>query len=78
MLTRNAGPLESDNFIGKPVPRENARRLSQGRGRYVDDIPFRNLAHVAFVRSPYAHSRIASNDVSAARALPGIAAPALA
>jgi carbon-monoxide dehydrogenase large subunit len=72
MLTRNAGPLESDNFIGKPVPRENARRLSQGRGRYVDDIPFRNLAHVAFVRSPYAHARIASIDVSAARALPGI------
>lgn len=59
-------------YVGQPVPRENARRLSQGRGRYVDDIAFRNLAHVAFVRSPHAHARILSVDTDAARALPGV------
>lgn len=59
-------------FVGQRVPRENARRLAEGRGRYVDDIAFRNVAHVAFVRSPHAHARILSVDIEAARALPGV------
>lgn len=72
MLTRPDSPFDGPGFIGKPLPRDNAKRLAEGRGRYVDDIAFRNLAHVAFVRSPYAHARIASIDVSAAQALPGV------
>ncbi|EKF41425.1 carbon-monoxide dehydrogenase large subunit, coxL-like protein [Nitratireductor indicus C115] len=72
MLKRNDARADKSNFVGKTVPRENARRLSQGRGRYVDDIAFRNLAHVAFVRSPHAHARILSIDTQAARAVPGV------
>ncbi|MGE5640975.1 MAG: xanthine dehydrogenase family protein molybdopterin-binding subunit [Clostridia bacterium] len=45
-------------YIGQSVPRAGAQRLLQGRGTYVDDLRFPRLAHVAFVRSPYAHARI--------------------
>lgn len=72
MLKRNDARSDSSNFVGKAVPRDSARRLSQGRGSYVDDIAFRNLAHVAFVRSPHAHARIVSIDTQAARSLPGV------
>ncbi|MBI2290804.1 MAG: xanthine dehydrogenase family protein [Betaproteobacteria bacterium] len=59
-------------YIGAGVPRPEARRLLQGRGRYVDDIRLPRMAHVAFVRSPYAHARIVEIDVSAAVASPGV------
>src|SRR4051812_224343 len=45
-------------YIGQSVPRPNAQRLLQGRGVFVDDLRFPQLAHVAFFRSPYAHARI--------------------
>ena len=60
------------DFVGKAVPRDSARRLSKGRGRYVDDIAVRNPAHVAFVRSPYAHARIEHINTHPARAVPGV------
>ena len=45
-------------YIGQSVPRENAKRLLQGRGAYTDDLRFPRLAHVVFFRSPHAHARI--------------------
>src|SRR5262249_10242681 len=45
-----------------------------GAGRYVDDIKLPGMLHAAFVRSPLAHARVLSVDVSAARALPGVVA----
>ena len=69
-------------YIGKSVPRANARRLLQGRGAYVDDLRLPRLAHVAFVRSPHAHARITRLDPARACAIPGVIAvvdgPALA
>lgn len=59
---------------GAPVPRREASRLVEGRGRYTDDIDVAGLLHVAFVRSPYPHARIDGIDVSAAKAMPGVAA----
>ncbi|WP_142846054.1 xanthine dehydrogenase family protein molybdopterin-binding subunit [Telmatospirillum sp. J64-1] len=61
-------------YIGQPVPRPNARRLLEGRGRYTDDMVLNRMLHVAFVRSPYAHARILAIDTEAARAVPGVAA----
>ena len=49
------GPHE---FIGKPVLRQELRRLLEGKGCYVDDIQLHRLCHVAFVRSPHAHAKI--------------------
>ncbi|MDE1902683.1 MAG: xanthine dehydrogenase family protein [Alphaproteobacteria bacterium] len=70
------GPLSSVDrpvsYIGRSVPRPNAKRLLAGRGRYVDDIRLPRLAHAAFLRCPYAHARLVSLDVTAAARAPGV------
>jgi carbon-monoxide dehydrogenase large subunit len=63
-----------NSYIGRSVPRPNARRLVEGRGTYVDDVAVQRLTHVAFLRSPLAHARITSLDTAAARAMPGVVA----
>jgi len=60
------------NYVGKSVPRPNARRLLQGRGRFVDDLKLPRLVHVVFVRSPYAHARMRRIDTAPARAAQGV------
>lgn len=62
-----------NSYIGRSVPRPNARRLLQGRGQFIDDIKLPRMLHAAFVRSPYAHARIAAIETAAARAAPGVA-----
>ena len=57
-----------NSYIGRSVPRPNVRRLLQGRGRYTDDIRLPRMLHAVFVRSPYAHARIAGLDTAAAKA----------
>ena len=61
-----------NSYIGKSVPRPNAAKLVEGRGQYVDDIELPRMVHVAFVRSPHAHARIAGIDAAAALAVPGV------
>ncbi|SFL36868.1 xanthine dehydrogenase, molybdenum binding subunit apoprotein [Bradyrhizobium sp. NFR13] len=66
-------PLDRPNsYIGRSVPRPNAKRLLAGRGRYVTDIALPRMLHVAYVRSPYAHARIVSIDATTAREMPGV------
>ena len=48
--------------------------LLRGEGRFVDDIRSRDMAHMAFVRSPHAHARITHLDTQRARAAPGVIA----
>lgn len=62
------------SYVGKPVPRVEDLRLITGRGRYTDDFKLDSLVHAAFARSPYAHARIRSLDLEAARAAPGVIA----
>src|SRR5215218_9269472 len=59
-------------FIGKNVPRKEDRRLVQGEGIFVDDAKRHGMGFVHFVRSPYAHAKIKSVDVSKALELPGV------
>ncbi|MCW5679874.1 MAG: xanthine dehydrogenase family protein [Xanthobacteraceae bacterium] len=63
-----------NSYIGRSVPRPNAKRLVQGRGTYVDDVRLPRLAHIAFLRSPYAHAKINGFDLTAAKAAPGVIA----
>jgi len=63
-----------NSYIGRSVPRPNARRLLQGRGNYVDDLTLPRMLHAVFVRSPYAHARIRSIDRTEAAAAPGVVA----
>lgn len=61
-----------NTYIGQSVPRADARRLLEGRGRYVDDIQLPRMVHAAFVRSPYAHATIDGIDITGAAAQPGV------
>jgi len=63
-----------NSYIGRSVPRPNAKRLLEGRGHFVDDIVLPRMLNVVFVRSPYAHARILSIDTTAAQSYPGITA----
>jgi carbon-monoxide dehydrogenase large subunit len=62
----------STRYFGSPVARIEDPRLLSGGGRYVDDIALPGMLHAAFLRSPVAHGRIRSIDVSLAREQPGV------
>lgn len=61
-----------NSYIGRSVPRPNARRLLEGKGHFVTDLVLPRMLHAAFVRSPQAHGRIISIDTSGAKALKGV------
>lgn len=63
-----------NRYIGASVPRPNATRLLQGRGRFVDDKALPRMVHAAFLRAPHAHARILAIDTAAARDMPGVVA----
>ncbi|HUI94647.1 MAG TPA: xanthine dehydrogenase family protein molybdopterin-binding subunit [Xanthobacteraceae bacterium] len=63
-----------NSYIGRSVPRPNLARLTEGRAQYVSDVTLPRMAHVAFVRSPYAHARIKAIDTAAAKKAPGVIA----
>lgn len=59
-------------FVGQRLKRREDERLLRGRGSYVADVQRPRPLHLAVVRSPHAHARIASIDVTATRASPGV------
>jgi carbon-monoxide dehydrogenase large subunit len=54
------------------VKRREDPRLVTGAGKYTDDVQPAGCLHAVFVRSPHAHARIVSVDVSGALATPDI------
>jgi aerobic carbon-monoxide dehydrogenase large subunit len=60
--------------FGQPVRRNEDERFVRGQGSFLDDIDVPTQLHAAFLRSPLAHARILSLDVSRARAHPGVVA----
>jgi carbon-monoxide dehydrogenase large subunit len=54
--------------------RKEDARLVTGQTNWTDNIVLPGMLHMAFARSPMAHARITSVDLSAARALPGVIA----
>ena len=65
---------EMPGFVGQPVPRKEDAKLLQGQGRYVDNLTVPGMVWMAVVRSPFAHARIVSVDVSKAAAAEGVVA----
>ena len=63
-----------NSYIGRSVPRPNLARLTRGRGQFVSDMTLPRMAHVAFVRSPYAHARIVAVATEAAAKAPSVIA----
>lgn len=64
----------TNKFIGKRIARNEDPRLLTGQAQFVDDVEIPGLLHAAFLRSDYAHARLLSIDVSAARQHPGVVA----
>jgi carbon-monoxide dehydrogenase large subunit len=67
-------PGRAFRWIGQNMKRVEDPRLLAGQGRYIDDVALPGMLHAAALRSPHAHARIRSIDVSRARALPGVVA----
>ena len=67
MATAAQGPIG----FGRMSRKEDARFI-RGQGHYVDDVQLPGMLHAAILRSPYAHARIVSIDVSAALAHPKV------
>lgn len=61
-------------YFGERIKRNEDPRLLTGRALFVDDVNLPGMAHITFVRSPYAHARIKSIETSAAKELPGVVA----
>ncbi len=58
--------------IGDRVKRSEDRRFLTGTGRYVDDLELPRCTYAYFLRSPHAHAKIKSIDISAAASAPGV------
>lgn len=57
---------------GQAVERMEDLQLLKGEGVFVDDVALESECRLVFVRSPYAHARIASIDVASAKKMPGV------
>ena len=65
-------PRTTYRWLGQSMKRVEDPRLLAGHGTYIDDIHLPNMAHAAMLRSPHAHTLIASIDTSRAKAMPGV------
>ena len=70
---------EFENNDEKPVGygrmlRKEDPRFVRGKGHYVDDVQLPGMLHLAILRSPVAHARIVSIDITAAQAHPKVKA----
>ena len=67
------GSLDRPNsYIGRSLPRENAKKHLEGGGQFVDDLVLPRMLHVAFLRSPFAHADIKSINVDEAKKSSGV------
>ena len=67
------GSMDRPNsYIGRSLPRENAKKHLEGGGQFVDDLVLPRMLHLAFLRSPFAHAEIKSINVEEAKTSPGV------
>ncbi|MCB1482230.1 MAG: xanthine dehydrogenase family protein molybdopterin-binding subunit [Rhodobiaceae bacterium] len=64
--------ISNEKSVGTSVLPDEARPLLDGEARFLNDISFPGMYHVAFLRSQYAHARLRNVDVGKARELPGV------
>jgi carbon-monoxide dehydrogenase large subunit len=58
-------------YVGRSLLRREDRRLLTGQGQFIADLVLPRMLHAVVVRSPVAHARIRSVDLSRAAAAPG-------
>src|SRR6201994_4182630 len=74
MTAQTEVPETKTAELGKARLRKEDQRLITGQTNWTDNIQLPGMLHIAFLRSPFAHARITSVDVSAARNEPGVIA----
>ena len=74
MTAQTEAPEAKTAELGKARLRKEDERLITGQTNWTDNITLPGMLHIAFLRSPFAHARITSVDVSAARNEPGVIA----
>src|SRR5215470_3613179 len=74
MTAQTEIPEAKTTELGKARLRKEDERLITGQTNWTDNITLPGLLHVAFLRSPHAHARIASVDLSAAKEASGVIA----
>lgn len=67
-----ANDFASLPHIGEAYKRKEDVRFLTGAGQYTADVFMERQAHAVFVRSPHAHAKINSIDISAAKDMPGV------
>ncbi|HLH00482.1 MAG TPA: xanthine dehydrogenase family protein molybdopterin-binding subunit [Bryobacteraceae bacterium] len=70
-MSETLKPLKT---IGHPTPRIDALERVTGQARYSLDVKLPGMLYARVLRSPHAHARIRSIDISKAQALPGVKA----
>ena len=65
---------KAGRVIGTPMLRREDPALLTGEAKYTNDLAIPGALHLALLRSPYAHARITSVDVSGALEQPGVVA----
>jgi CO/xanthine dehydrogenase Mo-binding subunit len=77
-MNKGFTPRVPRKFIGKYRPKLDGPDKASGKAVYADDmtnrVRFPDQLHAKVLRSPYPSARIKSFDISAAKALPGVAA----
>ena len=73
-MTTETTEAPTTQLIGKPIKRVEDPRLITGAAKYLDDLKLTGMAHVAILRSLYAHARIGAIRTDAAAAHPGVIA----
>src|ERR1700730_455180 len=61
-------------YVGRSLPRPEAKRWVTGHGEFVDNITLPGQAYAALLRPPHAHAMIRSIDTQVARSSPGVLA----
>jgi len=60
------------NWVGKPIPRQDALTKVTGEVRYMSDLTMPGMLWGRILRSPHPHALIRSIDISKAKAMPGV------
>jgi carbon-monoxide dehydrogenase large subunit len=64
----------TEKAVGRSVPRKEDPELITGQAKYADDLVLPGMLHMVVVRSPFAHAKVSSVDVSQALAMDGVVA----
>ena len=74
-IKEKLSPVTSEQrYIGMSEPRHGAKRLTEGNGKYIDDMSLPKMAHVVYWRSPVAHMKILKIIKEHALKMPGVIA----